>query len=191
MDVRGEPTAQILPPGGFRVGVVGAAEDGDEDVGVPEFSRAPFHDGDGGPGEVHEELLPGFVLLPEDHVHLPPETPVALAELRVLQAVGILGLVFEPEQLQRHALAGEFPVHLLGIGLGTAHRGGSSRWVKAGVQGRLVEVLGKRPGKMGYLRPADDVRHRVGGDGHAAADLPAGEPELMMEPQDLLDLTHG
>jgi hypothetical protein len=149
--VRRDPALQILAPGGLGVGVVGAAEDSDEDVGLSQLAGAPIHDCDGGAGEVDEELLARLVNLAEHHIHLAPKAPVALAELGVLQTVGVVGLVFQPQELEGHPGARELPVHLLRIRLGAGRRRESGRWIEKRVKSRLIELLGERKGKSGHL----------------------------------------
>lgn len=186
----GKEAAQVLSPGGLGIDIVRAAKNGHEDVGRGDLPGSAVDDRHRLAGKIDEQFLPGLVLLAEYHIGLLAPPPVALAELGVPETVGMLGLILKPEQLQGDPFAGQLPVHLLRIGLRTLDDGGRCRRIEAGIQGRLIHLLGRRPGDAGRLCPAHDVRHRVVGDGKRAADLPPGEAQLAQS-QDLFDLAHG
>src|SRR5690606_13902251 len=107
--VGGDPVRQRLRVGSLGVGVATGPQHGDEDLGRARFARGGVDDLDGLPGIVDEELLAGAMLLPHDEIDSAAPVAVAIAEAAVLIAVGMYGLVFLPQQHERHALA----AHLL------------------------------------------------------------------------------
>src|SRR5215472_13328776 len=51
---------------------------------------------------IHEQLLAGLVLLPQDHILFPPPTAIQLAETTVLVAIRVYLPVLLPQQLLSH-----------------------------------------------------------------------------------------
>jgi hypothetical protein len=102
--------AEVLARGRLHIGVAGGPQGGHEDGDRGDPAGPGVGDGHLQARVVHEHLLPSPVHLAHDHVEPAPPEPVALAELRVLVAVGVLVLVHKPEELQGHPLPAELPV---------------------------------------------------------------------------------
>ena len=97
------------------------------------------------------------------HHHVEALTPsaVALAELTVLQPLGVLGLVLVPQQREGDVLVAAFGVDLSPVRNGALNAG---RYLRDGEQPRferaLVELLGQGPGQPGRVGAANVVAHR-------------------------------
>ena len=101
----------------FGVGVVGSAQAGAEHRGLEELPGMRIDDALRLPGEIHEDLLPGPVVLTHDHVDGAFEGAVVVAELGILQSIsGMIVSVFDPELLERHPRAPKFPVQVFVVG---------------------------------------------------------------------------
>ena len=101
-----DPVGQVPCPGGFGVGVVAGAQHRHEDGGRPGFAGNRVDDLDGVAGVVDEHLLAGTVILPQHHIQVTRPVPILLAKPTVTDPVGLIFLVFLPEQLQGHAAIG-------------------------------------------------------------------------------------
>lgn len=95
--VRAQPVGQFLRPGGLGKGVAGRAEDGDEDLGLTDFTGLSVDDGRGLSGVIDEQLFAGTVLLAHDNVDLGGPEAVVLAEPAVLEALRVSESIFLPE----------------------------------------------------------------------------------------------
>src|SRR5262245_24180891 len=51
---------------------------------------------------IHEQLLAGLVLLPQDHILFPPPPAIQLTEATVLVAIRVCLPILLPKQLLRH-----------------------------------------------------------------------------------------
>lgn len=80
-----------------RQGVAGRAEDGDEDLGLTDFTGLSVDDGRGLSGVIDEQLFAGTVLLAHDNVDLGGPEAVVLAEPAVLEALRVSESIFLPE----------------------------------------------------------------------------------------------
>src|SRR5690606_10902128 len=80
-------------------------ETSDENLSPSLLARGEIDDPHRLPGEVHEHLLAGRVNLADGDVEALLPAAVSLAELGVLQPVGVGSLVLRPEELQGDVLA--------------------------------------------------------------------------------------
>ena len=94
------PVAEPLRPGGLGKGVVAGAEHADEQLCLADLAGGGVLHRDGLPGVVNEQFLAGPVLLAQHHLLFSEPAPVEFAEAAVAIAVGMIGAVFFPEQLQ-------------------------------------------------------------------------------------------
>ena len=104
--------------------------------------------------EVDERFLAGAMHLPHRGVELAAVALVERAEAAVAIAVRMLGDVLHPQELQRDAGPGEFPVHPPEIRLGPG----------------AIRV--RRPAQPRRPRPAQALRDRPGPDRAGPGDLP-------------------
>jgi hypothetical protein len=95
-DMRPDPIGQTLAPGRFGKGIVGSAQDGDEDRGFVDFTRESIDDRHCLAGIVDKECLARPVALSHDQIELPSPLTIRLTKLTVLEAIGGVGLVFLP-----------------------------------------------------------------------------------------------
>ena len=86
--------------------VVASAQHRYEDIGGPGFAGCGMDDVDGVAGVIDEHFLTGPVILPQHHIQMARPVPILIAEPTVVDSVGLVLLVFLPQQLQRHAAIG-------------------------------------------------------------------------------------
>lgn len=183
--MRGDPIGERLGPGGLGVGVARCAEDGDEHLRCAHLTGGTVDDGGGVSAVVDEELLTRSVRLAHDGVDVLGPGPVALAELRVLQTLGLFGLVLLSQQRERHALAPELGVDLRPLTQRTRDVGRLGRREELRFQGPLAQALRQGPGESGELGPVDvvsDGRGR-GLDGAQWRESSCGRRNIVAEPE--------
>ena len=95
-NMRCRPVGKGLRPGCLGEGVARRREHRDENLCLALLAGLAVHHRDGLPGVVDEHLLARTVLLAHHHVERPRERPVPLAELAVLQPLGVGRLVLVP-----------------------------------------------------------------------------------------------
>ena len=186
MDVRRDPVGQLLAGQRLGIGVAAGAEDGHEQLRLPDLAGVRVDDGQGLAGEVDEQLLARTVLLAHDHVEAALPAPVGRAEPGVLVAVGVGRLVFHPEQGERDAGPPQLAVDQGPVGQRPQrpHRRGCHRGEQPGLHLRVVHVVGQRPAEAGRPRPDEVVGHgRVGQPG-GRADLAAAQALAQGEAED-------
>ncbi len=162
-DMRGDPVRQRLGPGGLGIGVVTGPQGGHTDLGLPDLPRGLLDTGYSLPRVVHEQLLTGPVVLAHNQVQRARPDPVAVAELAVLDTIGVHRLVLLPQQQQGDARA---PVLLMDGGP-IRHRAGIAPPLgQAGEQGRLqlpvIPGLRQGPAQMGIIGAAQVFANRGG-----------------------------
>src|SRR5213078_4157678 len=139
----------------------------------------------------HEELLAGTVLLAHDQVELTAPGPVEIAEARVAVAeIGMRLAVFLPEELEGDATPLELPVDSDEVWerpAVTALR----RWIEAGLQGGVVEVVGQGPAQTRRPGPSHDVVHGRAAERAARRRVPQRLLQAPPKPQNLSRLAHG
>ena len=119
------------------------------------------------------------------------EALVVPAELAVL--VGPLtvgGVVFLPEQLQRHPFAFELLVHVRVLGvrvLLALHDLGEQQPLEGGV----IQILRQRPAEALLDRPLHVIAHRALGDAGGRRDPLVTQSRLELQAQYFFDLAHG
>ena len=191
MDVGFDPGVQFLVGEGFGEDIVAGAQHGDEEEGGLIIAAFRIRPAQRFPGPVQKGLLPGDVPLPESHLQGRLPALVVLAELGVAVAVGLVGAIFLPQQLQRHV-----PAAQLLVDVGQVRQwAGRCRRQRIGkeqiVQLVLVHLIRQRPTQTGFLGPL-----QIGGDGAARpitalGDLAIGELGLVFEAKNFPDLAHG
>src|SRR5579875_3462240 len=154
----GERRASLpsLAPGGFGIGVVAGAQDGNEDRGLTCGSTLRVVDSDGVPGIIHEELFAGLMLLAQHHVQTAAPATVELAEAAVAIALGVVLAVFLPQPCQRQVTMGfEFLVKGRKVGRRLAGFIDAARAMAEQrlFQPRLIPTLGQRPTDARRLGP--------------------------------------
>jgi len=168
--------SQIGPGKHFGVGVVGSAQAAAEDRRLGDLPGPCRDDGLGLAGQIDEGFLPGSVCLAHDDVDRLLPAAVVVAELGVLQAVfRVIVPVFDPELLQCHAVAAEFPVQVLVVGFEPATGRSGVAGVEAGVELGVGEAACGLVADAGRLGPAERVAHRASRTSQALGDLPLGE----------------
>jgi len=181
-DVAADPVGQALAPGGLAVGVVGGAQDGDEDGRLADFAGHRVDDGHGRPGVVDEQLLARGMGLAQAHREAADPVPVVVAEAAVAVAVGVLGLVFLPEQVEGDTLVPQLAVHGRPVGFGTCPIRGRRRRIQLGFQFRLADHCRQRPGDASELGTTEDLAHRRRRRTDRTGNLAMAEMALVVEP---------
>ena len=190
--VGGTPVGQSLRPGGLGIGVARRPEHGHEHLRLAQLPALAVHDGRRVAGVVDEQLLAGAVRLAHDHIDPLAEGAVALAELAVLNPIGMLGLVLLPQQRQGDPLAPQLGVNVRPIRHRTLRR---RRHTGAREQPRferpLIHPLGQWPTQPRHLGAAQVIAHRRRRDSKGAGDGPNRQPGLEEQPQGGVNLAHG
>ena len=146
-DMGPDPVGETLAPRRFGEGIVGGAQDGDEDRGFADFPREGIDDRHRLASIVDKERLARAVALPHHQIELPSPLAIGFPELAVLEAIGGERLVFLPQQDQGDTLAFELPVHGNPVRGGTSrHCGVGGRGKQALFQSRLIERVREGPG---------------------------------------------
>ena len=107
--------------------------------------------------------------------------PVELAELRVAVAARMDLKVLLPEQLQRDAVALQFPVEVGAVRPDpVAHRRRAGKQLR--LERRIVQFGRQRPAQPLLRRPLQIQRDRAHADGAGLGYRPVGQPPLVLEP---------
>lgn len=192
MDMASDPLLELLGSQRLGVGVGGGTEAGHEQLGLEGHCVAlAVVDGDCGPGKVDEHLLPGPVVLAHDDIHGLAPGDVAVAELAVAEALGMLLAILEPQQLQGHALALELFVDRSPVRQRAADSRRRRRREQRRLEGGVVHVVGHRPTDAGRLGPPQVLTDRGDRDAGRGAHLATGPALAVDQPQDVSDLAHG
>ena len=101
LDVAADPDGKALTPGGLDEGEVAGSKHAHEDLGVAHLPGVAVHHRHRVAGVVHEDLLPRRMLLAQDGIDRGLPRAVEVAVAAVLEAVEMVPLVLEPEQLKR------------------------------------------------------------------------------------------
>jgi hypothetical protein len=152
-----DPVRQTLAPGGFAVGVVGGAEDGDEDRRRPDFAAHRVGDRHRLAGVVDEQFLARGMRLAQAEREPPDPLTVEGAEAAVAVAGRVFGFVFLPEEVEGDALAPQFAVHDRPIGFGAGLVRRCRRRVQLRLQRRLAHSRRQGPGDAVELRAAEEI----------------------------------
>ena len=188
--VRGDPVGQGLRPRRLGVGVVRRPEHRDEDLRLAKLSGVAVDHRDRVPGVVDEHPLAGAVLLAHHHVDLRGPLPVPRTEPAVLHPLGMNRLVLLPQQRQRHPLATQLAVHLAPLRGREPPRVRPRRRIQPLEQRRIVERLRQRPGQPLQLRAHEVLPHRRRRGLQTARYRPDAHPRVVVQTQDLSNLTH-
>ena len=112
------PGFQLLIACRFRVGVRTGSQHRHKQRGGSRLTGGGVIDREGRSGPVHKHLFPGFVLLPQHHIQVPPPVLITLAKPTVAISIGMGLPIFLPHQLQRQMamllqlLVNGFPIRL-------------------------------------------------------------------------------
>jgi hypothetical protein len=187
-----EPVGLLLGARRLGVGVVGGAEDGDEQLDRADLAGG----GIGQPGlltgVVDEAFVAGAVDLA--HRQAPPLQPAAvdLAELGVTIAGRVLLQVLEVEQLQGDAGLSSLGVDPHTVRPGPSPLAGHLRpAVEPRLQGLVRQLVDLDPVQPGDLGPQGGGPHRPVADPEAARHLPVAPPQDPLLPQDFTGMSHG
>ena len=155
--VRGAPVVDLLGQRRFRVEPPRHAHRGHEHLRLvldPVDQERDRH-----AGVIDEQPLAGAAVLAHRHVPARPPIPETTAPGRIAHAIGMRLAPFLPQQLQRHAAAGQVtlyfrPVHILG-------RRFLRRRIKRRLQGFVVHAARLGPAQTRSAEPLQDKRHRA------------------------------
>jgi len=163
LNVRTDPLFELLASGGDGEGIAARTEDRDEELGLETHREiALVIDRNRETRVVDEELLCGLVVLAHDDVAVTSPRAIEMAELGVAVTIGVQLFVFEPQELQRHALDGQLLSHRGEVGCGVTLRR-SCRGEESRLERVVVEFLGQRPGETSLCCPTQEEGHsRVG-----------------------------
>jgi len=114
------PVGQALAPRRFAVGIVGRAEHGNEDRRLPNFTRHRISHRHRRAGVVDEQLLARRMRLAQADREPTDPLPIMGAEAAITVALGMLRLVFLPEEVERDAFTSQFAMHCGPIGFRAA-----------------------------------------------------------------------
>jgi hypothetical protein len=103
------PVRQRLAPGGFAVGVIRGAENGDEDGGLPNFAGQRVGDRHGRAGVIDKQFLAGACVWRRLTDKPASPGPVMVAEAAVLIAVRVLALCTPARAGRASRLSGAVP----------------------------------------------------------------------------------
>jgi hypothetical protein len=190
-DVRRDPVGQALGPGGLDVEVVARAPRAHENLGLAHLARGGIDDGHRLAGVVDKDPLARPVLLAQDGIERGQPARVVGAELGVLVAGRVGGLVLQPPELAGDARALVFRVHRGPVGQRARRRGLAPRAEEPGLQRRLVHLGRQRPRKPGAAEASEVIGHGAARQAEARGDLPHAEVLFGVEPQQFEDRSHG
>ena len=117
--------------------------------------------------------------------------PVALTELGVAIAVGVLLQVLQMQQLEGDAGLAPLGMQRDAVGHRSVVRGRRRRPVQAGLQRLVTERLDLRPGQPGGAGSSLDARDGPQAGPQVLGHLPVTPPQRPLLSQDLADLPHG
>ena len=159
-DMGPDPVGETLAPSRFGEGIVGGAQDGDEDRGFADFPREGIDDRHRLARIVDKECLARAVALPHDQIEFPSPLAIGFTELAVLEAIGGDRLVFLPQQEQGDPLTFELLVDDGPVRDGTLRYGCvGGRRKQPSLQGRIIEGIRQGPGQTCRLRPPHVLGH--------------------------------
>ena len=188
-DVRVDPVGQLLGLGRLGVGEAAGAEHRDEQLDRPQLTRTPVDQARPLAREIDEGLLAGAVDLSHRRPQPLDPSSVELAELGVAVAARMDLKVLLPEQLQRDAVALQFPVDVCAVRpdpVAHQHRAGE----QLSIERRIVQFGRQRPAEPLLRRPLQIQRDRAHADGAGLGYRPVGQPPLVLEPKNLTNLPH-
>ncbi len=127
------------------------------------------------PGIIDEELFPRPMFLPETDVDFLEPLAIEFTELAVLVSVGVLLLIFVPEELEGDAFPFPLPVDLFHCGHLAVFLGeGVMRRKEQIFQSGIIQLRGKGPGQAGLLDPVEVLLDSAPGNVAAVGDLSNG-----------------
>ena len=187
----GDPVGDLLRAGGFGVGVVRGAEDGDEQLDRDHLARRGVDDGRLRAGVVDEALLaPSMDLAHREPAPCAPAA-VELAELGIAIAVGVLLEVLEVQQLQGDAGLAPLGVQVGAIGDDAVVGGRRRGPIHAGLEDLVGQALDLGPIEPGGPGPQHRGADGAAADPQALGHRPVALPEAPLLSQNLSDLAHG
>jgi hypothetical protein len=127
---------------------------------LADFAAHRVDNGDRGAGVVNEQFLARRMRLAQADREPPDPRPIVGAETAVAVAVRMFGLVFLPEEVERHALAPQFAMYGRPIGFRTDLARGRCRRIQPCFQFDLAQPRRQRVAQSALLRPAKNLAHR-------------------------------
>ncbi len=133
------------------------------------------------------------MVLAHRHRQIGRPAPVEVTKPAVAIAVRVTLDIFVPEDLKRHMLALQLPMHMGPVRLDAAAvtRLRSVRLVERGLQNRIGDLVAQRPGKPRGLRPPQRLAHRRGCSAHTIRDRLVAKALFKSIAQYLADTPHG
>ncbi len=186
-----DPVRDLLRARGFGVGVVRGAEHGDEEFDRDHLAGGRVDDRRLLPGVVDEQLGARAMDLAHRQAPAPEPAAVALTELRVAVAVGMLLAIFEMEQLEGDAGPAPLGMQVGAVRDSAMMRGRGRRSVDPRVQAVVAERVDLSPVEPGRARAQHRGADGAGADPQALGHLAVGPPEAPLLAQDLPCLAHG
>jgi hypothetical protein len=145
----------------------------DEEVSFPDLAADRIDHGHGVSGKVDEQLVPWEIDLPQADVDGLQPMAVQFTVVAELKPVGVLPVVFLPENAQSQVVVlAQFPVHPGEVRLWATIAVLVVR-KQARLQRLIVQILRQWPGKAGHLGPGQVILHRLASITQAGGDLPA------------------
>jgi hypothetical protein len=188
--MRTDPVDKALREGGFRMGVAGGAERGDEQLADAHLTGRPVHHLQRRAGIVHEHPLAGDMQLPHGRRQTPLPGAVKLAVAAIPVSVRVRAAMLLPQQRQRHARPAQLAVDRRPVRLRSQILRCERRRVQKPLQRLIAQILGQRPAQAGPACPPNAVARRRCADRKAGRDLAFGHA-AGMKPQHVAYLAHG
>ena len=190
--MRADPVGQRLAPAGLRVGVIGRAERGHEDVCVAFFTGRSVEQCNRIASPINEQLLACHMALPHRRRDALAPGAVALAEPTISAASGMLGAILLPQQRQRHPAPLQLRMNMLPVRLsaGPRARCRPRRSKQPPLQFGIGDRLRNRPGQTHSGGTPNVIpKSRLPDPRHLADNAPA-HPHRMRQTQYVAYLPH-
>ena len=190
--VRGGPRLLVLRPERLGVGVATVRQRGHEHIRVKGFARVRAHHMRRLPCPVHFHEFAGLAVDVHGRLSFQHVVPVVFLELRELvrqqPLVAAFVAVLHPQQMQRHAWLGHFPVHPVVVRHGV-HGRALALGEQLECQFLVAQALRTSPVQPLRRRALQDRNHGRPGDRRAFGDPAVVDPQAA-QPQDLSVVGH-
>ncbi len=187
-----DPVGQPLAGVRFGVNQPAGAQHTDENLDVVFDTCLRLNHHHGLPAVIHLHFFPRFLRQPHHRLFLRfGPLPVQFAELAVAVAIGMLFVIFCPEQHAGYARTAEFLFNFFPIGQGALFLLRLPGGKQALAQFPVPHLCWQRPCQPGLLGAFDILSHCAVRPMHTAACLSVAQFELPLQPQDFADFSHG